>query len=131
MSDEKKKYEVEILESKGACDKDIFKKMVKRGDIVAEKLANIIGKVVTITGYAVCKVKTDEKEFTMCYYAVGDGFFSSGSEYFLDSVKEYFSDCDSFKLAEIKTKKGKTYKAVPVLAENNPKELESEDDLPF
>ena len=35
---------------------------------------------------------------------------------FAESVKTYFGDCDSFKLVEIKTKNGKTYKAVPIIS---------------
>lgn len=134
MSEEKKKkYEVTIKESKGACDKELFQKMIKRGDIVATKLADMIGKTVKITGYAICHVETDDKDFEIAYFAVNNGYISSGSEYFIESVKEYFDDCEYFNLKEIKTKKGKTYKAMPVLADSNAIELESssEDDLPF
>lgn len=120
-----KKYEVEIKGAVGSCDTELFKKMAKKGDIQATKVADMIGKVVKITGYATCKITTEDKEFEMSYYATTEGIISSGSEFFRDSVDDYFGECELMKINEIKTKKGKTYKVSPILTEG------TEDDLPF
>ena len=125
------KYEVEIKEVKGIFEKEVLQKLIKKGDIVADKLTAFVNKCVTIRGYAVCHIKTDDKEFDINYYATDNGYFSSGSEYFLDSIKEYSTDAETFKINEIKTKKGKTYKAIPVLSEGTGKEIEGTEDLPF
>lgn len=125
------KYEVKIKSTKGACESELFKKLANKGDIVATKVTALIDKVVTIRGYAECHITTDEKEFDLNYFATDNGYISSGSQYFLDSVKDYFEFADTFKINEIKTKKGKTYKAMPVMSEKNPVPLDSNDDLPF
>lgn len=126
------KYEVTIKNSKGACENELFKKLATKGDIVADRVTTMINKVVTIRGYAECHVKTDDKEFDINYFATDNGYISSGSEYFLDSVKSYIDFADTFKINEIKTKKGKTYKAMPVMSEKKPESLEAtNDDLPF
>ena len=64
------------------------------------------------------------------------GLVSSGSEIFTESVVDYFGEVESVRLVEVKTKKGKTYKAVPVLKANKKKKKknekeESDNDLPF
>ena len=130
-----KKYEVEILEKVGSCDNGLFEKMAKRGDITSRKLAEVVGCKVQINGYAMCKIITDEKEFVVGYYDTEEyGLVSSGSQIFNESVKEYLTDTNRFTLAEVKTKKGKTYKAVPVLNDKETKTestAETNDDLPF
>ena len=110
-----KKYNVEIVEAKGACDSEIFKKMASRGDIQADKVADNIDKVIRLTGYAVCHVTTSEKEFDMNYYSTDTGMLASGSQFFKESVEDYYGDIDTFKIVSIKTKKGTTYKVTPVL----------------
>lgn len=134
---EKKKYEVEIKETKGACDSDLFKIMAKKGDIQAVKIADVLNKVVHVVGYAIVHIVTDEKDFDLNYIACDDGMiFSTGSEYFIESLKGYFDFVQDFRIQEVKTKKGKTYKVMPVL--QNPKtgetkdlDAETTDDLPF
>ena len=120
-----KKYEVEIKKAEGSCDTELFKKMAKKGDIQATKVVDMIGKVVKITGYAICKIVTEDKEFEMSYYATTEGIISSGSEFFRESVEDYFGECELMKINEIKTKKGKTYKVSPILTQG------TDDDLPF
>ena len=122
------KYEVTIKNTKGACDNDLFKKLVTKGDLVADRVTTMINKIVTIRGYAECHIKTDDKEFDINYFATDTGYISSGSEYFLESIKDYFELCNKFKINEIKTKKGKTYKAMPLHVENEGK---TNDELPF
>ena len=132
-----RKYEVTILEKKGSCDNSLFEKMAKNGDITATKLNEVLGVEVEITGYAKCKIETTDKTFDITYYDTKEyGLISSGSEVFFESVKTYFGEVDNVRLTEVKTKKGKTYKAVPVLG--NKKEIKSEEqteenkqDLPF
>ena len=107
---------VELNKLVGTCDSDIFKSMVEGGDLQAEKIAELVNSVVTITGYASCHVTTDDKEFDVNYYATDEGFFQSGSMWFLESVERYYGKCEKFKISKIKTSKGSTYKASPVLS---------------
>lgn len=138
MGKETKKYEVEVKEKKGTCDNTLFEKMAKKGDLTAIKLSEILNVEVKITGYAKCHIVTDDKEFDINYFDTEEyGLISSGSEIFTESVVDYFGEVDSVRLVEVKTKKGKTYKAVPVLkAKNNEQKTETNeettnDDLPF
>lgn len=108
-------YSVEIKELYGSMDSDIFKKMCERGDITSTKIEEMIGSTVEINGYAVCEVKTSDKKFTMGYYSTDLGIISTGSEYFLESVKDYIGSVAKFNIVKIKTKKGNTYKVSPVL----------------
>ena len=134
---ETKKYEVTVLEKKGTCDNALFEKMAKKGDLTAIKLTEIIGVEVKITGYAKCNVVTDDKNFNINYFDTEEyGLVSSGSEIFTESVVDYFGEVESVRLTVVKTKKGKTYKAVPVLGNNKKEETtkneeEKTDYLPF
>lgn len=116
--EKKKKYEVTIKEVNGSCDSNLFKKMAQKGDITSVKVQDMIGKVVNITGYAVCHIVTDEKEFDMGYYATDEGIISTGSEVFKESVEDYVGDVNLFKIVSLKTKKGTTYKVSPILIDN-------------
>ena len=123
---EQKKYEVTVLEKVGSCDNALFEKMAKKGDLTSVKIIDLLGAEVKITGYAVCNIVTDDKNFNINYFDTEEyGLISSGSDIFFESVTDYFGEVESVRLTEVKTKKGKTYKAVPVLSkkENN--------DLPF
>ena len=112
-----KKYEVEILEKKGSCDSATFEKMAKNGDIASRKVTECVGEVVTITGYALCHITAGDKEFDMNYYATPEGMLSSGSEVFKNSVIEYYGDVGKFRINDVKTKRGTTYKVAPILEE--------------
>ena len=133
MKNEERKYIVTIKEKKGTCDADLFEEMAKRGDLTSVKLANLVGTEVKITGYALCNIETDDKNFDINYYDTEEyGLVSSGSNIFRDSVVAYFGRVDSVRLTEVKTKQGKTYKAVPVLKKaTNKNEETTNDDLPF
>lgn len=136
MKDETRKYEVKVLTKKGSCDTTLFEKMAKKGDLTSTKLSEVIGAEVTINGYATCEITTDEKTFVISYFDTEEyGLISSGSEIFKESVEDYYGEVERVKLVEVKTKKGKTYKAVPVLATNKKVEERNEqiaaDDLPF
>lgn len=131
---EKRKYEVTIKESKGSCESPLFEKMAKNGDITSRRIKDVIGKIAKITGYAVCNIVTDENNFDVIYFATENlGILSTGSELFKNSVKTYLDDTNIFNIVEVKTKKGKTYKAVPVLGakDNDFEKVEDTDDLPF
>ena len=135
---EQKKYEVTVLKKKGTCDNALFEKMAKKGDITAVKVTELIGSEVKIVGYAKCNIVTDNKNFDINYFDSEEyGLFSSGSEIFAESVIDYFGEVDKVRLQEVKTKKGKTYKAVPVLNSKkeekteNKKEEETSNELPF
>lgn len=135
---ETKNYEVTVNEKKGTCDNALFEKMAKKGDLTAIKLSELVGVELKITGYAKCHIVTDEKEFDINYFDTKEyGLVSSGSKIFTESVVDYFGEVESVRLTEVKTKKGKTYKAVPVLG-NSKKEEKTEqkeettnNDLPF
>ena len=134
---ETKKYEVTVNEKKGTCDNALFEKMAKKGDLTAIKLSELVGVEVKITGYAKCHIVTDEKEFDINYFDTEEyGLVSSGSEIFTESVVDYFGEVESVRLTEVKTKKGKTYKAVPVLGNKKEEttktnEETTNNDLPF
>lgn len=134
------KYEVKVNEKKGSCDNALFEKMAMKGDITATKLSDVLGQVVHITGYASCTITTEDKTFDINYFDTEEyGLISSGSEIFFESVKDYFEEVDEVRLTEVKTKKGKTFKAVPILdkkttnkEETTKKEEETtNDELPF
>ena len=81
---------------------------------------------------------TDDKDFSITYFDTDEyGLISSGSQVFLESVISYFGRVDKVILTEIKTKKGKTYKAVPVLTRKKKEEQtknneeKNNDELPF
>lgn len=114
---ENKKFNIEIKEVFGTCDSDIFKKMVEKGDVTSDKITAYIGENVTIDGYALCHITTDDKDFDMGYYASDKGIISTGSQVFLDSVKTYIDEINRFKIVELSTRNGKTYKVTPVLTE--------------
>lgn len=114
-----RKYEVTIKKATGSCDTSIFKKMAQKGDLTSTKVTDMLGKVVNITGYAICHIATADKEFDMGYYATNEGLISTGSEVFRDSVEDYIGEVDLFKIVSLKTKKGTTYKVSPVLVSNN------------
>lgn len=136
---ENKKYEVKVLTKEGSCDNELFEKMAKKGDITSIKIADVLGKVVKIVGYAYCEITTEEKTFNILYVDTEEyGLISSGSKIFKESVEDYYGDVEYVRLKEIKTKKGKTYKAVPVLGnvrkenkeeETTKNETENNEDL--
>ena len=126
------KYEVLIKKAEGSCNNSLFEKMAKRGDLQATKITSILNNVVTIKGYAKCNIVTDDKNFDLTYYDTKElGLISSGSEIFAESVIEYYGEVNKFRIVEVKTRKGKTYKAIPELTENEETEKETTDDLPF
>lgn len=115
----KRDYNVNILESMGTCDSELFKKMINRGDITSYKIKDKVGDTIEISGYAFAEITTSEKTFKIGYYATNNGFYSTGSEVFLESVKDYIDDCKKFTIMEVRTKRGTTYKASPVLEFTN------------
>lgn len=129
-----RKYEVTVIEKKGTCDNTLFEKMAKKGDITSVKLSEVLGAVVKITGYAKCNIVTEDKNFVIYYFDTEEyGLISSGSEIFAESVVDYYGEVENVRLSEIKTRRGKTYKAVPVLNNNKQKTEveETNDDIPF
>ena len=112
------KYELTIKKATGSCDTELFKKMAKKGDISSSKIEDFVDKVVKITGWAEAHIATEDKEFDLTYYASDEGYFSTGSKYFNESLVDYLKDTDTFKIIKVKTQKGHTYKAVPIVEEN-------------
>lgn len=135
---EERKYEVTILKKEGTCKNELFEEMAKNGDLTSTKLSELIGVDVTITGYAVCNIVTADKNFNVTYFDTEEyGLISSGSDVFLESVTRYYGRVKQVRLTEIKTKKGKTYKAQPVLKTSKKEETKNDneetvlDELPF
>lgn len=125
------KYNVTIKDAKGTCENSLFNKMAKNGDLQSTKISTLINEVVTIKGYAICNIETEDKNFNIVYFDTQEfGLISSGSEIFANSVFEYYGEVKQVRIVEVKTKKGKTYKAIPMLTEDA-QITESEDDLPF
>lgn len=127
-------YDVTVLAKEGTCKEDLFLLMAENGDLTSQKLTDVLNEVVTIIGYAKCKITVDSGEFELYYYDTKEkGLISSGSEIFAQSVATYFGKVDKVRITEIKTKKGKTYKAVPVLHSDDKKEDDATnlDALPF
>ena len=110
-----REYKVNIKEIMGTCDTDLFKKMLNNGDITSYKVKDKVNDTIKITGYVYAEVVTKDKTFNIGYYATDKGFYSTGSEVFLKSVKDYITDCDKFIIMQISTKRGTTFKASPVL----------------
>lgn len=136
------KYEVEVKSMIGTLDNKTFEKMAKKGDITATKIVDIMGKEVTITGYAECEIETQDKKFSILYVNTNEfGIVSAGSEIFKESVEDYFGEVERFRIKSIKTKKGNTYKAVPILSytagieenktESEETKTEADEELPF
>ena len=117
-----RKYDVTIVEAKGVCEKALFQKLAKNGDVVAEPISGQVGRVLTIKGLAKVHVETENKSFDNYYYASDDGYYSSGSEFFKESIDKYLEDTDTFKVVEVKTNKGHTYKASPIFTEEQENE---------
>jgi hypothetical protein len=132
-----RKYEAVIKEKKGTCNETLFEKMAKNGDITATKVSELLGAEVTIVGYAECEITTEEKTFTINYFDTEEyGLISSGSEIFKKSVSNYYGEVEKVRITEVKTKKGKTYKAVPMLSSKKKEQTEKKEetennDLPF
>ena len=116
------KYEVTIEMAKGSCEKAQFQKLAKNGDVQAEPISKQVGRMLTITGYAKLHIETDNKSFDNYIYACDDGYYSSGSEYFKNSVETYYDDTRTFKVNKIETKKGYTYKAIAIFTEEQENE---------
>lgn len=132
------KYEVKIKESNGTCKTELFEKMAKKGDLTSTKINEIIGKVVKIDGYAICEISTEDNQFDIGYFDTEElGLISSGSQIFIESVLDYYNEVDFVRIQEIKTKRGKTYKAVPVIdkkteTKKDKQKIENEvNELPF
>ena len=110
--------------------------MARKGDLISTKIIDLIGAIVKITGYAICTIETEEKTFDINYYDTEEyGLISSGSSIFADSVLDYYGEVKYFRIKEVKTKKGKTYKAVPILNMGQDIKIKAEekesDELPF
>ncbi len=117
--EKKRKYDVQVEKVGGSCDSNLFKKMAEHGDLQATKITDVIGTKVKINGYAMCVITTEKETFSLNYIDTDEyGLVSTGSMIFIESVMDYLEDVNTFNLMEIKTNKGKTYKAVPCLQEN-------------
>ena len=112
---DKKKIEVTINNTWGACKNPLFEKMAKKCDITSDRVKDICGTVVKINGYAHATIKTEDNEFDIHYYSTDNGIISTGSDVFHDSVIDYIDEIDTFVIKSVKTRKGTTYKAVPLL----------------
>lgn len=131
------KFKMEIKESYGTCEEDLFELMAKNGDLTSIKVKDAVGSQVAVNGYALTHIETADKSFDLFYLDTDEyGLITSGSEIFANSIKTYIKKVQTFRILELKTKKGTTYKAVPVLkanAKKNDEVIEEADneELPF
>lgn len=114
MAKKERIYDVSINHAEGTAENELFKKMLKKGDVASEKIKDVVGAIFTVTGIASVTIKTEDNNFDLYYYITDCGIFTSGSEIFYESVTDYYGEVDKVKVVEIKTKKGTTYKAVPI-----------------
>lgn len=117
-----KKLVIEMIgEPVGAANDEVFKLMVAHSDITGVKVDEVVGQTFHFTGYASCRVIPEGKdEFELTYYTTAEGIIiSSGSEYFYESVSDYFEYHKPMCIQKIKCKKGSTYKAVPVMSSSS------------
>jgi len=110
-----KKYVVTINQTSGTCESDLFKKMATKGDITATPIKDKVGELITVRGLAKCNIETDDKNFDVLYLDTNVGMLQTGSTVFIESIDDYIEDTKSFRITEIKTKNGKSFKAVPEL----------------
>jgi hypothetical protein len=111
---ETRKFNVTINSVEGTCNTSLFKKMCERGDLNALRVKDHVGDIIKISGTASVTIETDDNTFDINYYATDKGVYSTGSTIFSDSVDDYIGECDTFRIIDIKTKKGITYKASPI-----------------
>lgn len=126
-------YNAMIKESNGTCKTSIFEKMIKNGDVQGIKVTEIVDSnnstIVTVKGYALVHIETDNSNFDLYFYDTEEyGFVTSGSEILATSIKNYIDEIKKLRITEIKTKKGKTYKATPIIETNTE---DTTNDLPF
>ena len=126
MKENERLFKVTINEVKGTCDSNLFKKMAQKGDLTANRIQDFIDTEFQIDGYADCTIETKDKTFNMFYIDTEYDLICTGSEIFKESVKDYYGECEKVKILEIKTKNGKTYKAVPILKMDDIVKEESE-----
>ena len=116
-------YKVEVLEKVGTLNKDIFEKMIMRGDVVAKNVGEIVGEYITVTGFAEAFIdlgKEGKEPFNIYYFnTLEKGIIYTGSSIFYDSVMDYM-EYGKMLVSEIKLKQGqKTYKVTPDMREEN------------
>ena len=117
-----RKYKVTIKESKGVCDSEMFKLMAGNGDLQAQKLKDLTDCEITVNGYALVNIETEDKNFDMTYISTNEyDLISSGSEILKNSLLTYYGKADRFIIKEIKTRQGSTYKLQPALSNKEEK----------
>lgn len=118
-----RKYVVTIKESKGVCDSEMFKLMAENGDLQSTKVKDLIDCEISINGYALVNIETEDKNFDMTYISTKEyDLISSGSEILTNSLLTYYGKAEKFIIKEIKTKQGTTYKLQPALGNDENKE---------
>lgn len=125
--------EVKIENAQGICVKEKFQKLVKAGQLVAEKVEEHINEKIVLVGYCKITIKTEEKEFSIFNYVSNTGLIiSSGSEFLFKSTEniEMNEECV---IKKVKTKKGHTYVFNPIFNMDSllNDDTETTDDLPF
>ena len=111
-------FKVTIHSTTGTCDTNIFKKMCERGDLNSVRVKDAVGDIIKVNGIADVTIECNgEEPFDIHYYATDNGIYSSGSELFYESVTDYIDECNTFKIINIKTKRGTAFKASPIIGD--------------
>lgn len=125
--------EVKIENAQGVCAKEKFQKLIKAGQLVAEKVDEHLNEKLVLVGICKVTIKTDDKEFSVYNYVTNTGLvISSGSEFLYKSTENIEMNEESV-IKKVKTKKGHTYVFNPIFSLENimKDDTGSEDDLPF
>ena len=118
-------FKVTIHSTTGACDTALFKKMCERGDLNSMRVKDCVGDIIKVNGIADVTIECNgEEPFDIHYYATDNGIYSSGSELFYESVTDYIDECNTFKIINIKTKRGTAFKASPILGDTGIETIE-------
>lgn len=121
MEKSKTNYIVEIKEDtvSGSLNNDLFRVMCARGDVNSISVSELVGEHITITGNALADITVNDDVIHTEYFdTVEKGIIHCGSgTMFSDSVSDYIEYTNKFIIRGVKCKKGKGYKAVPLLAE--------------
>lgn len=111
-------FRVTIKATTGICDTELFKKVCEHGDLNALRVKDHVGDIIHINGTCDVTIQNNDNTFDVTYYACDEGVYSTGSEIFKESVTDYLDDINVFRITSITTRKGSSFKAIPVFSES-------------
>lgn len=106
-------YSAKILKKGGSLDNSVFEKMVERGDVTSKSVKEMVDSIVKVSGYAEAHIDTSDNSFDILYVNTDKGIISTGSSIFKTSLFDYIDDMNTFRVVQVKCKKGVGYKLMP------------------